>query len=201
MTEVSTSLSNNDRRGLWTSRSESGFSLLEMVVAATLLTVGLLGVASAIGYAMVASNHGRAVTNTKLLAVSILEQMETLRNTGALTFGQIANVGQVDNIGSTRNFVGFQAGFQQVSTNPGPDGIFGTADDLIDAGPDGNFGTADDFINPNFAIVGVTRQIEITTIGNALKKIQVRINYEASGSTKQLVAASYLNNNCAIPCP
>jgi hypothetical protein len=194
MTEVSTFMSNNDRRGLSTSRSESGFSLLEMVVAATLLTVGLLGVASAIGYAMIASNHGRAVTNTKLLAVSILEQMETLRNTGALTFGQIANVGQVDNTGSTRNFVGFQPGFQQVSTNPGPDGIFGTADDLIDPGLNG-YGTGDEFINPNLAVIGVTRQIQITALGNALKKIQVTINYEVSGTTKQLVAVCYLNDN------
>src|SRR5882762_11194852 len=86
------------------SQSDCGFSLLEMVVAATLLTVGLLGVASAIGYAMVASNHGRSITNTKLLAVSILEQMETLRDTGNLTFGQIANVGQVNNVNSTKNF-------------------------------------------------------------------------------------------------
>jgi len=157
-------------------RSEGGFSLLEMVVAITLLTVGLLGVASAIGYAMVASNHGRSITNTKLLAVSILEQMETLRDTNNLTFGQIANVGQV--------------------SNPGPDGIFGTVDDLIDPGADGKFGTGgDDFVNPNFAVVGVTRQIQITDLSTKLKKIQVTINYAVNGGTKQLVATSYLNDN------
>lgn len=176
-------------------RSDAGFSLLEMVVAIALLTVGLLGVASAIGYAVVATNHGRSITNTKLLAVSILEQMETLRNTGNLTFGQIANVGQVNDQGAVKAFLGFQAGPQQVSTEPGPDGIFGTADDLIDAGPDGKFGTVDDFVNPNFAVVGITRSIQITSLSATLKKVQVTVDYSASGGMKQLVAVCYLNDN------
>jgi len=166
-----------------------------MVVAITLLTIGLLGVASAIGYAIVASNHGRSITNTKLLAVSMLEQMETLRDTNSLTFGQIANVGRVDDHGAVKVFAGFQPGFQQVSTNPGPDGIFGTADDLIDAGQDGNFGTVDDFVNPNFALVGVTRQVEITDLSARLKKIKVTVDYSVMGGTKQLVVTGYLNDN------
>jgi prepilin-type N-terminal cleavage/methylation domain-containing protein len=176
-------------------RSDSGFSLLEMVVAITLLTIGLLGVASAIGYAIVASNHGRSITNTKLLAVSMLEQMETLRDTNNLTFGQIANVGLVDDHGAVKVFAGFQPGFQQVSTNPGPDGIFGTADDLIDAGVDGRFGTVDDFVNPSFAVVGVTRQIQITDLSPKLKKIQVTVEYSVNGGTKQLLVTGYLNDN------
>jgi hypothetical protein len=165
-----------------------------MVIAITLLTVGLLGVASAIGYAMVASNHGRQITNTKLLAVSILEQMETLRDTNNLTFGQIANVGQVSNKGAVKNFAGFQPGFQQVSINPGPDGIFGTVDDLIDPGANG-YGSGDEFINPNLAVVGVTRQIQITNLSATLKKVQVTIDYSVTGGTRQLVATSYLNDN------
>lgn len=62
-----------------------------------ILTVGLLGLAASIGYAVTVSNKGRNLTNTKLLVVSLLEQMETLRNTEQLTFGQIANQGSVDN--------------------------------------------------------------------------------------------------------
>jgi hypothetical protein len=167
-----------------------------MVVAITLLTVGLLGVASAIGYAIVASNHGRSITNTKLLAMSMLEQMETLRDTNNLTFGQIANVGQVNDSGALKAFTGFQPGFQQVSINPGPDGIFGTADDLIDPGL-GGYGTGDEFINPNLALVGVTRKIEITDLSTSLKKIQVTVNYSVSGGTRQLIVTGYLNDNSA----
>jgi type II secretory pathway pseudopilin PulG len=190
-----TSMPNKGWSGVGPTESDGGFSLLETVIAVTLLAVGLLGVASAIGYAMVASNHGRSITNAKLLAVSILEQMETLRDTGNLSFGQIANVGQVDNTRAPKNFVGFQAGAQQVSTNPGPDGIFGTADDLIDAGPDRIFGTVDDYVNPAFAVVGVTRQIQITSLSSTLKKVQVTINYSARGGMRQIVAVSYLNDN------
>jgi prepilin-type N-terminal cleavage/methylation domain-containing protein len=169
-------------------RSDSGFSLLEVVVATLILTVGLLAVASSIGYAVVAGNHGRAITNTKLLVVSILEQMETMRNTGALTFGQIANVGDVNNLGV------FQTGFQQISTNPGPDGIFGTADDLIDAGPDAIYGNGDDFVNPNLAVIGYTREIQITSLSPTLKKIQVTVKYPVNGQLKLLVASGYLTN-------
>src|SRR5207302_4148192 len=106
-------------------QSESGVTILEMVVAMLILTIGLLGLAAAIGYAVTVSNKGRNLTNSKLLVVSLLEQMETLRNTQELTFGQIANAGAVDNTGATRNFNGFPVGFQALSINPGPDGIFG----------------------------------------------------------------------------
>src|ERR1700682_1106773 len=119
--------------------SESGVTILEMVVAMLILTVGLLGLAASIGYAVTVSNKGRNLTNSKLLVVSLLEQMETLRNTEELTFGQIRNQGQtVDDAGATRPFAGFPTAFQPLSINPGPDGIYGTDDDLISPGPNPN---------------------------------------------------------------
>jgi prepilin-type N-terminal cleavage/methylation domain-containing protein len=176
--------------------TDRGFSLLEMVVAMGLLTVGLLAVAAAIGYALMASNGSRNVTNSKLLIVSVLEQMETLRDTGGLSFGQIANVGQVDNTGSPSNFAGFDTGFVPVSSTPGPDGIFGTADDLIDPGSDGIYGTVDDVAKPSLARPGVTRQILITQLGPQLKRIQVTLRYAPrGGDQKELVGVSYLNDD------
>ena len=87
--------------------SEAGITILEMVAAMMVLTVGLLGLAASIGYAVTVSNRGRNLTNTKLVAVSLLEQMETLRNTEQLTFGEIANAGAVDNVGAAWNFADF----------------------------------------------------------------------------------------------
>ena len=191
-------ISNNNRTRVRraTRRSDEGFSLLEMVVALNLLTVGLLAVAAAIGYALLATNSGRGITNTKLLVVSILEQMETLRNTGNLTFGQIANAGSVDNTGVDTTFEGFPTGFQTVSSEPGPDGIFGTADDLIAPGPDGLYGTADDFTDQARIVPNATRQISITSLSPTLKKITVSINYSPSaGATRQISAVSYLNDD------
>jgi type II secretory pathway pseudopilin PulG len=177
-------------------RSEAGVTILEMVVAMLILTVGLLGLAAAIGYAVTVSNRGRNLTNSKLLVVSVLEQMETLRNTKELTFGQIANVGAVDNTGATTTFAGFPTDFQTLSINPGPDGIFGTADDLINPGPDNIYGTADDFVDPTWAIGQYTRQITITNLNPNLKRIQVTLRYpDAGGQTRDLIGVSYLNND------
>ena len=174
--------------------SESGVTILEMVVAMLVLTVGLLGLAASIGYAVTVSNKGRNITNTKLLVVSCLEQMETLRNTQQLTFAQIANVGD-PGLG-TGNFVGFPTGFQPVSINPGPDGIFGTADDLINAGPDNIYGTADDFTDYTWAVAGLQRQIAITSLSTNLKRIEVTVRYpDPDGHLRDLVGVSYLNND------
>ena len=176
--------------------SESGVTILEMVVAMLVLTVGLLGLAASIGYAVNVSNKGRNITNTKLLVVSCLEQIETLRNTQQLTFSQIANVG--DPGLATGNFAGFPTGFQPVSINPGPDGIFGTADDLINAGPDNTYGTADDFTDYTWAVAGLQRQIVITSLSTNLKRIEVTVRYpDPDGHLRNLVGVSYLNNDAS----
>ena len=176
--------------------SESGITLIEMVVAMLVLTVGLLGLAASIGYAVTVSNRGRNVTNTKLLAVSLLEQMETLRNTEQLTFGQIANQGAVDNTGATWNFVGFPTGFNAISINPGPDGIFGTTDDLINPGADNVYGTGDDFNDPTWGVAGYSREIVISDLSANLKKIKVTVRYpDGGGQIRELVAVSFLNND------
>lgn len=157
---------------------ESGFSLLETIVAMMILTVGLLGVASAIGYALMASNSGRGLTNAKLLVVSALEQMETLRDSGQLNFTEISN----DHVlGST--FTSFPTTFLPVSTVPGPDFVYGTLDDP---------GLSDS----TQAINGVTRQILITSLSPTLKRIQVTLRYSPNGGTsRDLVCVSYLNDD------
>ena len=177
--------------------SEAGVTILEMVVAMMILTVGLLGLAASIGYAVTVSNMGRNLTNTKLLVVSLLEQMETLRNTQELTFGQIANQGAVDDSGATRAFAGFPTGFQPISINPGPDGIWGTNDDLINPGADNTYGTGgDDFTDPSWGLNGFSREIVITSLNPNLKRIQITVRYpDTGGQLRSLVGVSYLNND------
>ena len=178
-------ISNNESRRRPLRRqlhSESGVTILEMVVAMLILTVGLLGLAASIGYAVTVSNKGRNVTNSKLLVVSLLEQMETLRNTEQLTFAQIRNQGSTDpnpDLGATRPFVGFPTAFQPLSMNPGPDGIYGTADD-----------------DSASVVPGYQRQITITNLSANLKRIQVTLRYpDAGGHLRDMVGVSYLNND------
>lgn len=160
---------------------ESGFSLLEMVVAILILTIGLLGVASAIGYALMVSNSGRGVTNAKLLVVSALEQMETLRDSGQLNFAEISHTAQP----APSTFTGFPTGFLPVSTVPGPDFVYGTMDDPGRT-------------NPNYAVAGVLRKVEIEDLSATLKQIRVTLQYTPNGGTKPpppIVCVSYLNDD------
>jgi len=195
---VQASLLNNQstRDGQRKLDSEAGITILEMVAAMMVLTVGLLGLAASIGYAVTVSNRGRNLTNTKLVAVSLLEQMETLRNTEQLTFGQIANAGAVDNVGAAWNFAGFPTGYQLLSKNPGPDGIFGTTDDFISPGANQIYGDADDFTDTSLALSGYSREIVISNLSPNLKRIQVTVRYpDGGGQLRNLVAVSYLNND------
>lgn len=187
----------NHREQTVNRKAESGFTMIEMVVALLILFIGLLATASAIGYALMASNRGRSVTNSKLLVISMLEQMETLRNTKQLTFGQIANTGQVDNTGADYQFAGFPSTPQSVSINPGPDGIYGTADDLTSPGSDGIYGTSDDVQNDQSLVRrGFTRTVTITTLSSDIKKITVTLTYPGpAGDMQTLSASSYLNND------
>lgn len=180
---METVMSNNCSRAINRHRRQrdSGFSLLEMVVAMFILTIGLLGVASAVGYALMVSNSGRGLTNAKLLVVSALEQMETLRDSGQLNFAEISNTAQP----SPSTFSGFPTTFLPVSTVPGPDFVYGTADDP-------------GILDPTKAVKGVTRQILITDLSLTLKQIKVTLTYSPSGGTKPpppLVCVSYLNDD------
>jgi Tfp pilus assembly protein PilE len=177
--------------------TSAGFSMLEMTIAMMILFVGLLATASSISYAMLVSSRSRGVTNAKFMVTSILEQMETLRNTRQLTFAQIANTGNVDNSNATYAFGGFATGAQPVSKDPGPDCIFGTADDLTSPGADGLYGTSDDVTNDQTEVVaGYSRTISITSLDDNLKKIMVTLTYSGPGGDEQtLTATSYLNND------
>ena len=180
-------------------QSEAGFTLIETVVAMLILTVGLLAVAGAISYSITASNMSRNVTSAKLLVNSILEQMQTLRNTKQLAFKQIENAGSVDNTDMTTPFAGFATGFNKISTSPGADGIFGSCDDFSTViGADNLWCTADDTKNDALARPGYEYKIAITTFATApnLKKIAVTIRYPGqNGAIHELVGVSYLNNN------
>lgn len=176
-------------------KSEAGFSLLEAVVAIMILSIGLIGTAASITFALKYTSISRNVTNGKLIAAAMIEEIDSLRNTRRLDFNQIANTGAVDNSTSVNTFNGFSTGFQAISLNPGPDGVNGTSDDLTDAGKDGAYGTSDDFTNQALVKSGYQRQITISNLNDNLKKIEIKIRYfPAGGGVGELTAVSYLNN-------
>jgi type II secretory pathway pseudopilin PulG len=180
-------------------KKQDGFSLIEAVVAIFIMTVGLIGTAAALGYAIHYGTISRNVTGAKSIIVAQIEEIETLRNSRRLDFKQIANVGAVDNTDTPAVFNGFSTGFKELSLNPGPDGVTGTDDDLRDAGADGTYGTADDFDNPALVRSGYTRQITITNLSNSMKKIEITVRYFGSGGTVgEIGGVCYLNDEARL---
>ena len=182
-----------------TNRDEKGFSLIEAVVAILIITIGLIGTAAAVTYALEFSAISRNVSNAKLVIVSSIEEIESLRNTRRLDFKQIANVGNVDNNGTPNSFNGFSNGYKEVSLNPGPDGVNGTDDDLRSAGADETYGTGDDFDDPTQVRSGYVRQITITNLNTTLKKVEIKVRYFGTGGKiGELRGVSYINDESRI---
>lgn len=180
-------------------KNEAGFSMVEAVAAIFILTIGLIGTAAAITYALEFGSISRNVTSAKSVIVSSIEEIETLRNSRRLNFRQFANVGGVDSTDAANPFGGFSTGFKTVSLSPGPDGVYGTDDDLKDAGPDGKYGTADDFDNQGLIRSGYLRQITITNLSDSLKKIEVKVRYLGrAGKMGEITGVSYLNDEARI---
>ncbi len=183
-----------------TNQNEAGFTLIEAVVAILILTIGLVGTAAAMTYALQFSIIGRNVTRAKFVVAASIEEIESLRNSRRLDFKQIANAGAVDNVNSPNQFAGFTAGLQPVSKNPGPDGVNGTADDLsVATGADGIYGTGDDVRDLSLSRTEYSRQITVTSLSPSLKKVVVRVQYQASGDhLGEITGVSYINDDARI---
>jgi Tfp pilus assembly protein PilE len=175
---------------------EQGFSLVEAIIAILILTVGLIGTAAAVTYALEFSAISRNVTKAKLVVVASIEEVESLRNSRRLNFKQFANAGSVDNTDAPNQFLGFAKGFKVVSNTPGNDGVNGTTDDIASSpGADGVYDTSDDKIDPTRIRDGYMRQIEIINLSATLKKVVVRVRYTSvNGKLGEIVGVSYIND-------
>jgi prepilin-type N-terminal cleavage/methylation domain-containing protein len=171
------------------SKPDAGFSLIEVMVGMSILTVGLFGLAQVfyMGLNIAATSKPNLVAREK--AREAIESVHTARDThkilwGAANSGGIRNVAAPDNCpaGTTARAGGvFQSGERELRA-PGPDGLVNTADDTGNEetpGPDGRLDTADDV-----PLTGYSRQIDICDVdGNAdLRRIEVTIRYDGSNA-------------------
>ena len=150
-------------------RTQRGFSLLEVMIAMVVLTIGLLAVILAFGTAISATEWAQEDLIARHKALDAMESIYTARNSQQLPFAAIQNIA---------NGGIFLAGAQTLRC-AGADGIVGTADDvactapdtgaacpggvecLVLPGPDGILGTVDD---ETVSLTNFTRTISFNTI-------------------------------------
>ncbi len=173
-------------------RKQRGFTLVEVMVATAVLVFGVLSLVSVFTQGLRASFQTQIQYIAQQKAQEAMESIFTARDTRLVTSSQINNVSQggifMDNA--------------QPLCDPGPDGLFGTADDncnipdsiVVAPGPDQIFGTADDVsinLNP-----WMTRTIVIAPAANTtnLKTVTVTINWKYQGQTSQYQVVSFISN-------
>jgi prepilin-type N-terminal cleavage/methylation domain-containing protein len=107
-------------------RAQRGFSLLEVMIAMVVLTVGLLAVILAFGTAISATEWAQEDLIARHKALDAMESIYTARNSQQLPFAAIQNIA---------NGGIFLSGPQNLLC-AGADGIVGTADDVACTAPD-----------------------------------------------------------------
>lgn len=174
-------------------RSDSGFTYVDVMIAVTILLVGIMAMVSAITSGIVMTTTSQQQLAAKQYAQSTIEAIFSTRDVrpDVLGFGAIGNVGDP----SIPDGV-FLSGDLQFYPEAGPDGIIGTADDA--AGPDGTLGTTDD----TAPIEGFSRQIAITNIPDpdrpaapiSLRQVDVTISYRLGIRQYSEVMTTYVAN-------
>ena len=169
-------------------RSESGFSLIETMIAMPVLTVGAIGMASVFLYGMQnAMSSPNELTATQKAAEAI-ESVFSARDSHTITRAQLRNV----------SFGGVFLNSQHNVTLPGADGIVDTADDgsvesVTFPGPDQLLGTGDDTTQ---TLTNWKREIKITDITGDLdlRMVTVTITYPAGSVTRTYSLTVYISS-------
>ena len=181
---------------------DSGFSLIETIIAMGILATGLLGLAGVftLGMAHMATSSANLVAREK--AREAVESAHTARDTRTITWCQIYNVTEATRSAECASAVaGVFLNGEQDLKDPGVDGLVNTADDATEAiekqpGPDGTLGTSDDVSMTNYK-----RTIEIsnltqddgTGINQDLRQIQVTITYNVGPVRRSYVLTTYIS--------
>jgi prepilin-type N-terminal cleavage/methylation domain-containing protein len=149
-------------------RTDSGFSLIEVMISMAILTTGLVSLLGVFGLAMVSTQTSQNAMIAKQLANESYESIITARNTTQIGWDDIQNQGSLTCTVTGAASCGIFLANMQPIYNAGADGIYGTSDDAVageqtlqDPGTDGVFLTADDLFIP---LTGFQRQITISPV-------------------------------------
>lgn len=172
-----------------TRAKQSGFSLVEVMIAIAVMSIGLLAVVGAIATAVANTQSAQEDLIARHKALEALESIYTARNSQQIPFTSINNTGS----GGI-----FKSGAQSLMC-AGPDGLVGTTDDVacttfggttcphggvecwVLPGPDGVLGTADD---QTMSLANFKRTITISqvllsngTVNDNMIAVSVAVTY------------------------
>ncbi len=169
---------------------ESGFTLVEVLVAMALVATGALALGGALGVGARLSLGSQGQLLASARAAEAIETVFKARDNRILTWAQIRNVK-----GASGNDGGVFLDGPQTIRDPGADGLVNTADDgapvVVDLpGKDGILGTADDILRP---LTGYTREIQIRDVETNLRSVTVTITYPSMTGTKTYVLTTYVS--------
>jgi hypothetical protein len=165
--------------------SQAGMTLIETMIAALILTVGVAAVAAVYTQGVLYMGFSQDDFVAKEKAREAVESVFTARDTQILTWAQICNV---SGAGVANCAGGVFLDGPQPMLDPGPDGIVNTADDgpgfefIWLPGPDNLLGDADDIRIP---LVKYQREIRIRDIAPNLRSLTVIITYTSGRLQRQ----------------
>lgn len=178
---------------------QSGFTLIEVLIAIAVMSIGLLSVVASIATAMQATQSAQEDLVARQKAMEALESIYTARNSQQVGFSAINN--------TTASPPGiFLAGAQPLLC-AGPDGLVGTSDDVacktsggvacpnggvecwVLPGPDGVLGNADDV---TYSLANFTRTITFNqvflssgSVNTNMIAVTVAVSYTKDGLPKR----------------
>lgn len=172
-------------------RDAAGFTILESLVAVSVLAVGLLGLAGvlAAGLGRLASSPADLLARQK--AAEAIESVSMARDTGKLTWAQVRNVR-----GETGSDNGIFLDGPQPLKTVGADGLTNTVDDgavetLTAPGPDGLLGTVDDVVTP---LSQYTREVKIRDVTATLRQVEITITVQSGRGTQTYVITTLMSS-------
>jgi prepilin-type N-terminal cleavage/methylation domain-containing protein len=172
---------------------DAGFTLIEVMIAIVVMSVGLLAVIASFATAISATQSAEEDLIARQKVLEAMESIYTARNAQQIPFASVANVSNG----------GIFVDGPQVMTCAGPDGLVGTGDDvacktqagvncpdggaecMVLPGPDGTLGTGDDV---TMSLGNFTRTIAINPVllanGNVnanMMAITITVSYTKAG--------------------
>jgi prepilin-type N-terminal cleavage/methylation domain-containing protein len=194
---------------------ERGFSLIEVVVAMSILLIGLLGLAQVFYLGMVNASTSSANLIAREKAREAIESVHSARDTRTVDWADVRNANApacpaIDAVGAqpavafVPNGGGIFLNGEQPLRQPGVDGLVNTGDDAA-AGPEELPGANGRFepgpppatrtaANDDIAIVDFWREVTICDVNPDLRQIQVSVRYRVGTTDRRYTLVTYISS-------